>query len=369
MDLNQPIHNIEYLCRICLQEFPDIDDHFISFDTILEEPENISYLQAFQSLTGFLVKNNEPQKICLQCKSKVEFAFDFNKLAVETQQILEKNLIKIEVTEVKAEIDLDVKSPEIEDFSDDDNKDEKAEKEAPIKKSYECEYCNKILQHYSGLVTHLKVLHPKMKKICEFCSKEYYLQVQLDKHLNACKKNPNRKKYDSQMNHAKYRQKIICPICGMLADKNHMKIHEKPTEQDATINQKPFICDLCGRTYRNRSVIENHMKYQHLGHKLKCKDCDIYLTQYELPKHQRRMHKYVQRTFRCRKCPFTTMKEQDLRNHRQTHKVPRIYKFTWKLKLISFGTYPIFFCQCFVQYRSSSRSCDGVFASRQTVTQ
>uniref|UniRef100_A0A336LV55 CSON001756 protein n=1 Tax=Culicoides sonorensis TaxID=179676 RepID=A0A336LV55_CULSO len=125
MDLNQAIHNIEYLCRICLQEFPDIDDHFISFDTILEEPENISYLQAFQSLTGFLVKNNEPQKICLQCKSKVEFAFDFNKLAVKTQQILEKNLIKIEVTEIKAEIDLEVKSPEIEDFSNDDNKDER----------------------------------------------------------------------------------------------------------------------------------------------------------------------------------------------------------------------------------------------------
>uniref|UniRef100_A0A336LRA4 CSON001756 protein n=1 Tax=Culicoides sonorensis TaxID=179676 RepID=A0A336LRA4_CULSO len=346
MDINQPIHNIEYLCRICLQEFPDIDNYFINFDTNLEESDNISYLQVFQLLTGFLVKDNEPQKICLQCKIKVESAYDLKKLAGITQQILEETLTKIEVTEVKVEVDLDVESPEIQDFSDDDNKEDffnsdseynppvKVEKEAPKGKSYKCEYCDKDFQTYSGMFTHFKRIHPKLRNVrCEFCARRFYFEVQLKKHLSTCKKNKTYKPFDYKKYRAKYKQKIVCPVCGILADKSHMKIHEKRTEKDATINQEPCICDICGTTLQNRYGMIKHMKYQHLGHKVKCKDCEnVFLSPSELQKHIRKMHKYVPREYHCRFCPFTTMKEHALRIHRKTHKEVRIFKCHYILK-------------------------------------
>uniref|UniRef100_A0A336LRE9 CSON001756 protein n=1 Tax=Culicoides sonorensis TaxID=179676 RepID=A0A336LRE9_CULSO len=341
MDINQQIHNIEYLCRICLQEFSDIDSHLISFDTILEELDEISYLQAFELLTGFMVKDNEPQKICFQCKVKMESAYDLKKVAGTTQKILEKNLMKIEVSEVKVEI---------KDFSDDYNKDDifnsdsdftspiKVVKKAPKEKSYKCDYCDRILPDYSGMVSHLNRVHRNVENvICEFCCKKFYSRLILNIHLGSCKKNPTAKSDDHKNYKGKHKQKIVCPVCGILAEESHIKIHEKRSKQDVSINQEPCICDICGTTRQNRTGMAKHMKFQHLGHKVKCKDCEnFFLGPNELDKHIRRMHKFVPREYHCRKCPFTTTKEHTLRLHRKVHNEARIFNYMEVKKFFEF---------------------------------
>ena len=69
---------------------------------------------------------------------------------------------------------------------------------------------------------------------------------------------------------------FVCPICGEsdFSEKSiflrHLKIHEVKTAKICDISRK--FCDVCGKTYPNVLVYNDHVRKYHL-HEYPCNQC------------------------------------------------------------------------------------------------
>uniref|UniRef100_A0A336LRW5 CSON001758 protein n=1 Tax=Culicoides sonorensis TaxID=179676 RepID=A0A336LRW5_CULSO len=342
------IKNCDDLCRICLEEMSDNSNYLINLNEYVNETENISYLNAFEKVTGFSIQDTEPQNICFKCSRKLNSAYDLIKVAENTQEILGGIYPKIEVTEIKVEIDPELKMnvdedpEESEEKNDNINSDsdsnpqsdtENVQVKKKVDKSKKCYFCQKTFKRPSSLLKHMNAFHSKERnKSCEFCSKKFFFDTQLEKHVKYCKSRPktleecNEKSEYLRRYLKNYRQRIVCPVCGILATKEHWKIHEKPPE-DEIVLAKQYICDLCGLTLGTRPGMEKHMKYSHLNHKAKCKFCVAsFKNPSALSRHYRKFHSDITQEYRCRYCDFSTKGEHEIRRHRTIHTGVKIFK-------------------------------------------
>ncbi|XP_063701128.1 zinc finger protein 668-like [Culicoides brevitarsis] len=306
--MSEKERNIENLCRICLQDLPRRAASVLRFTDFLPD-FNVSYEDAFKTTTGHLVLANEPQSLCKKCSEMIFFAYKLKKVSEETQSALEELLPKIDVALLKVEMD-DFEPTEA--FA--DEKVAESESEGSDKDDFEektlfkCDFCVKTFHVRGSLNAHLKEKHASEHAFeCEHCKKRYLTEKQLDTHQRYCIKRPKAS--------GESRQKYICPFCGILANKDHIKSHEKAEEAQ----QQTFICDLCGATMSSRTTINNHMRFQHLNIRPKCRHCgNTFKNPSSLARHIRRHHRKT-KTMRCRQCNFTTTKESELRRHRYAH--------------------------------------------------
>ncbi|KAI5644084.1 zinc-finger associated domain (zf-AD) domain-containing protein [Phthorimaea operculella] len=109
----------------------------------------------------------------------------------------------------------------------------------------------------------------------------------------------------------KQREKLVCPICGILTYTlgNHISTHQE---------KKKFNCDECSRTFSQKGNLIAHMK-QHSG--VKDYICDIcgagFYSQKSLVRHNL-IHK-GERPFACNLCPKKFIARCDLNRHLRIH--------------------------------------------------
>ncbi|XP_061588601.1 zinc finger protein 644a [Cololabis saira] len=123
-----------------------------------------------------------------------------------------------------------------------------------------------------------------------------------------------------------------CPKCNLLFKKEHRLIRHMKSHADLpTISTKPFTCRECGQSFKQSRELIDHMsvhqeKKTRLSEEIKVKkpnknakffcpqcpfgtDCPNTFVQHA------KTHEKDKRKFRCDKCSFRTLSENDLRRH------------------------------------------------------
>uniref|UniRef100_A0A336LRF9 CSON001762 protein n=1 Tax=Culicoides sonorensis TaxID=179676 RepID=A0A336LRF9_CULSO len=134
---------------------------------------------------------------------------------------------------------------------------------------------------------------------CKLCKRKFYTQTRLDTHSKSCNGIFN-----------------VCPICGEMRTRDHIRYHIKSSKKDKETSEKLFICDICGITRTSRSNIDIHMRVRHLKILSKCRICPAtFKNPSALTRHMKISHSDKSKEYKCRKCNFKTMIEKDARNH------------------------------------------------------
>lgn len=122
--------------------------------------------------------------------------------------------------------------------------------------------------------------------------------------------------------------KHICDICGSKFATNgnlikHMRIHS---------GDRPYICEMCGKNFRQKSILEIHIKSIHTGEKRHvCDTCEKkFTTPAELRKHKmvhipNKENKFVCEVSGCNKAFLTKGRRHD---HMKRHNPEKKHKCT-----------------------------------------
>lgn len=127
-----------------------------------------------------------------------------------------------------------------------------------------------------------------------------------------------------------------CSNCKLVFKKeHHLHRHMKSHADLTTISPKPFICQECGQSFRQNSLLIEHMSNQHekrdrlaedikgvsdkkkedKNKKLFCPQCPFGTNCPNKFVQHAKTHEKDKRKFSCDKCSFRTLSENDLRRH------------------------------------------------------
>lgn len=275
-------------CRMCLS-LVDSTKETVKVSSAIHESQQITHSQAFTQVFGYQIFDCEPQNICETCAKQLICALKLREKVLNTQKCLERILDKdkFQVSDILVE-PLAIINDET---------------------KYKCTFCERVFEREHNYQKHLKRQHLERENECQFCLKCFESPDRLQIHLTSCIKRP-RTLENRKATH-------VCPICGILSTRDHIRNHIKPL---ATANTQ-LICDICGATASKKSNMLVHMKVKHLKLESKCKHCShTYKTPLALHKHVRVIHPETIDTFKCRTCGFQTQTEAEQKAHRLSHK-------------------------------------------------
>ncbi|XP_060899414.1 zinc finger protein 644a [Labrus mixtus] len=126
-----------------------------------------------------------------------------------------------------------------------------------------------------------------------------------------------------------------CSQCKLIFKKElHLHCHMKSHVDPSNISLKPFICRECGKSFRQSSSLIDHMTFRHEKReriseefkgindkkkddrkKLFCPQCTFVTNCPNTFVQHAKTHEKDKRKFRCDKCSFRSMSENDLRRH------------------------------------------------------
>jgi len=219
----------------------------------------------------------------VQKKSKTENYFDDIKEDIEeniTAENLDDPIFQHE--EMAAPTDIELVKNEIIEYEENDiEPDDSVLENLPSKsaKVYSCDICNRKWQSLEALLHHKKTFDHEAVK-CQECDRHFPYPKDLKRHT---------------LKHS---------------------------------NEKPWCCDLCGKTFRSEWNVKFHKERVH-GDKTKdipCKICDKTFAFEDLLKaHIRNMHKQ-EKSWACEQCGKTFKLKQALLRHMVTHTDERPFK-------------------------------------------
>ncbi|KAI8426413.1 hypothetical protein MSG28_005256 [Choristoneura fumiferana] len=201
-------------------------------------------------------------------------------------------------------------------------------------KPFECRYCHMKFGQCCNWRSHMKNVHPKLKRekyICRKCRKPFLLKENLTLHLAAHIKKENSHKcvfcnklfsthlllsqHEKQhMNLGRYK----CSICTKSYDSHsrfslHVKSH---------LEVKDLSCQYCGKQFLRPSSIKRHIQICHGGIRVQCPVCKKKLKGH-LTEHMRTHEN--ERPHECQECGQRFTQSTQLNVHKRSHTGARPY--------------------------------------------
>ncbi|XP_052901679.1 zinc finger protein 184-like [Anopheles moucheti] len=141
---------------------------------------------------------------------------------------------------------------------------------------------------------------------CNTCYQRFLTETLLEHHKNR----PNRKR------------SYICRSCSAAYFTNSaLKRHENM----CTVMDKNYICEDCGKRFRQIITLKNHRKLHKTEKTFSCSVCSkAFKQKFELPIHM--VTHTGEQPFPCDQCPARFKRKQALKNHQHRHVNPRPFK-------------------------------------------
>ena len=110
-------------------------------------------------------------------------------------------------------------------------------------------------------------------------------------------------------------RKFQCDICLKVFKRvDHVKTHMEHVH----LELRPFVCDICGRSYKGRGSLTHHMR-SHTGEHETCETCGRdFRDPSDLKKHIRNVHLKI-KNFKCDICGHACSKQSDLSSRMNSH--------------------------------------------------
>ncbi|XP_058444478.1 transcription factor grauzone-like [Malaya genurostris] len=180
--------------------------------------------------------------------------------------------------------------------------------------TFRCEKCRKNFTNEEGIKRHMKEFHAteeERKFKCDRCPKSFVVEHKYNKHMND--------HYDWENKNCK------CEHCGKYYKSrhiltNHIKLkHTEPTD---------FICDICAKGFHLRSQFLLH-KIEHRNPtelKMQCEICQRWLK--NRPNWRRHMQQHEQTEVTCDICGHVSPHQRALMGHKRRQHRDRQYPCT-----------------------------------------
>lgn len=157
------------------------------------------------------------------------------------------------------------------------------------RRMYVCHLCGKVYNTPGGLSTHKRYIHTDVKKdksnVCHICAKNFATRTGLNEHM-------------STIHRPREHGQVQCTECGKWLMNNrclrsHIVLHSNEeykcdqcdyvTKKKLLLNRhlvtkhsqaRPFVCDLCGRTFKMKRALTVHLAQHGNTKTFKCPFCD-----------------------------------------------------------------------------------------------
>lgn len=126
-------------------------------------------------------------------------------------------------------------------------------------KPFTCDGCSKKFGRMSHLRKHQRNVCGRSGlrgaiAQCKYCDATFTKKVDLKGHFNVCEKKPDRVDKDG-LNPSQY----PCETCG----KEFSRVYDFKRHQLSHSDEKPYGCPQCGKTFKERSSLNKHVKRMH----------------------------------------------------------------------------------------------------------
>lgn len=201
------------------------------------------------------------------------------------------------------------------------------------KSLYGCPICLKNFALNKHLVQHVRI-HLGLKAFkCDQCGTTYGREETLKRHLlthtskrphecRICPKSFARAEYLVAHMLAHNRTRHECTNCGVVCSSRfNLLIHARKHNTD-----KPFICELCNKSFVRSDFLDNHMEVVHKRNKPKCNVCGKLFSRKDVLKRHMSTHKAA--LYDCKFCLRSFTRKDRLVAHKRTHELNSELKCT-----------------------------------------
>ncbi len=133
-------------------------------------------------------------------------------------------------------------------------------------KQFACEVCGKLLKHRGSLYIHMQVHQEDNPFVCEFCGRAFPSTWRLGQHkkdcaneCNICKEVINGGRGALRKHKKLHPVAFQCPTC----DKRFTASHGLKQHMKSHLNERAYLCSICGKGFNRRDNRENHVQRVH----------------------------------------------------------------------------------------------------------
>lgn len=113
-----------------------------------------------------------------------------------------------------------------------------------INQTHQCSYCNKMCKTLSGLKMHIKRFHVKNYYTCDICGRQFCSKFEIREHI-----------LTQHMN----LKLFVCNVCGKVSKSRSLhRVHN-----ETHLKVKKYLCTLCGKEFSQSAGLCIHIRNEH----------------------------------------------------------------------------------------------------------
>ncbi|KXJ72797.1 hypothetical protein RP20_CCG017226 [Aedes albopictus] len=335
MALN-PETNPANLCRVCIRDVTDAPSQNI-FECC--DSDRVSIYDKLGAVCAQIFTEDKspvcalPLRVCLDCKSKIDEAYELHKMCLESHRLLRELLTAptslAEVTIKEEPLEVYENEPALEEetkvFA--ERLDiPKAKDKADELGKFQCEKCETKTKQMFALYKHMKHKHRNEVLPCDKCYEAFFDEAKLEEHRKIhdhvkpykCPNCPKRFKVRRVVtlheNQCKGHKPYLCTECGKA-----YSYSSSLAQHVARHRERSFVCDRCPSKFHTKGALKVHLMSSHAtGKNVSCETCGArFATKYMLQRHM--ISHSDERPYACEVCNMRFKKVQNMRRHMRTH--------------------------------------------------